>query len=135
MKLAEKIAKEFEEEFKNIKKTELSSGEATAMLCALEERKKIQVEKQLKIDLEEKDSIYAKNFAENFNLENDEKERNERNNIDMAYAKEINDEQYAAELLEIEEREFQLRKIRQNVDSAADEKVRFSVFSFSIFFS
>lgn len=135
MKLAEKIAKEFEEEFKNIKKTELSAGEATAMLCALEERKKIQLEKQLKIDLEEKDSIYAKNFAENFNLENDEKERNERNNIDMAYAKEINDEQYAAELLEIEEREFQLRKIRQNVDSAADEKVRFSVFSFSIFFS
>ena len=100
MKLAEKIAKEFEEEFKNIKKTELSAGEATAMLCALEERKKIQLEKQLKIDLEEKDSIYAKNFAENFNLENDEKEKNERNerkNIDMAYAKELNDEQYAAE--------------------------------------
>ena len=48
MKLAEKIAKEFEEEFKNIKKTELSSGEATAMLCALAERKKIQLENQLK---------------------------------------------------------------------------------------
>lgn len=109
-----------EDEFKNLRMTEISKGEAAAMRLALDERKRIQQEIQMRRATEEKDAAMAKSAhdeEEDFLLRCDK---------DDNYARELHDEEYALQVQLQEEHQASVLRKRGEIDSAADEKVGFT---------
>ena len=107
-----------EVEYRNMRKSELSEGQATAMRCALEERKRMLLETQIRMDTEAKDAQFARCAHD------EEADFLAKCGRDDEYARQLYDEQCAELLQENEEKEALLLKERLDIDSAADEKVR-----------
>ena len=107
-----------EVEYRNMRKSELSEGQATAMRCALEERKRMLLETQIRMDTEAKDAQFARCAHD------EEADFLAKCSRDDEYARQLYDEQCAELLQENEEKEALLLKERIDIDSAADEKVR-----------
>ena len=116
--MAAKIAEDIEVEYRNMRRSELTEGQATAMRYALEERRRVQLESQTRQEREAKDSQFARRTHDE---EADFLAQCER---DDEYARQLYDEQYAEQMQENEEKEAFLLKKRIEIDSAADEKVR-----------
>jgi hypothetical protein len=103
-----------EEEFKNLRMTELTKGEAAAMKLALDERKAMQLNIQHRREIEEKDAAMAKRTYD------EEVEIVANCGADDKYARALNDQEYTEREAE---REVALNKKRLEEDSAADAKV------------
>lgn len=107
-----------EVEYRNMRKSELTEGQATAMRCALEERRRMLLETQIRMDTEAKDAQFARCAHD------EEADFLAKCGRDDEYARQLYDEQCAELLQENEEKEALLLKERLDIDSAADEKVR-----------
>jgi hypothetical protein len=116
-RLAKQITEDLEEEFRLMRKKELSQGEAAAMRLALEERKRLQLEAQTKRENMENDSKMAKDAVD------EETEYLLRCDRDDLYAKQLQDEQYAEALQKNELDEDLMARVRRRDASAADEKI------------
>ena len=101
-----------------MRKSELTEGQATAMRCALEERRRMLLETQIRMDTEAKDAQFARCAHD------EEADFLAKCGRDDEYARQLYDEQCAELLQENEEKEALLLKERLDIDSAADEKVR-----------
>lgn len=107
-----------EVEYRNMRKSELTEGQATAMRCALEERRRMLLETQIRMETEAKDAQFARCAHD------EEADFLAKCGRDDEYARQLYDEQCAELLQENEEKEALLLKERLDIDSAADEKVR-----------
>jgi hypothetical protein len=116
-RLAKQITEDLEEEFRLMRKKELSQGEAVAMRIALEERKRLQLEAQAKRENMENDSKMAKDAVD------EETEYLLRCDRDDLYAKQLQDEQYAEALQKNEHDEDIMAMVRRREASDADEKI------------
>lgn len=115
--LAKQITEALEEEFRVMRKKELTQGEAAAMRLALEERKRLHQDAESKRENMEKDSKMAKDAVD------EETEYLLRCDRDDLYARQLQDEQYAEQIQKYELDQDQMTRNRRKDDASADEKV------------
>ena len=119
-----------EVEYQDKRRSELTQGQATAIRCALEERKRIQLESLARCEVEAKDAAFARSAHE------EEAAFLAKCSRDDDFARQLHDEQYAEQMQEYEEKEALLLKEQLDLDSAADEKVRHQIlFTFYFYIS
>jgi hypothetical protein len=126
-KLAQKVAKELDDEVRSIMKQQLDTDEEEALRIAIEERRRLQDMARQRRELEEKDCHYASNLMADLEL-NDEKQREICREEDERYAKYVQDmmqdEILAEELQHSEREEAQVFTLLKAQATESDEKVK-----------